>query len=83
MHDHGQIILAIAGKIGDHGLARFGNSPLTPAKRALPETCHGHPARACVGIEDHQIKIVLGRFHEHEVFATIIVQVAGNHIAFR
>ena len=33
-----------------------------------------------VGVEDYQIEVIAGRLQKHEVFSTVVVEVAGNNV---
>ena len=81
MDEDDEVVLFIAGHVCDNRLARLGKIAATAAEGAFFEDL---PAvggyQFVVGIEDDEIQIIAGGFKKDQVFAAIVVQVAGDNI---
>src|SRR4026207_2371552 len=80
MDDHNEVVLLVARDVDDHRFARFGLLAAPSTKRPLFENL---PAcrRNELGmfIEDHEIEVILSRFEKDEVFAVVLIEIAGDH----
>src|ERR1043165_1750918 len=79
--ENDEVVLLVAGDVGDGGFAWLGQGVLGTAKSVLLEDL---PAVAgnelAVRVKLDEVEIVLGRFHEDELFVTVAEQVAGDEV---
>ena len=82
MDEDDEVVLAVAGYIGNERLARFGGVAAAVAEGALLEdlpAVRGRELRRLV--EGHDVEVVLRGFEEDEILAAVLVQVAGDDIS--
>ncbi len=81
MHEDDQVVFTVAGDIRDQGFAGFGK--ITPAAAEGAFFKHrpavgGHQFPA--GIEHNEVQITPAGFQKNQILATIVVQIARNHV---
>ena len=81
MHEHDEVVLAVAGHVGHGAFARLGQRVLRAAKRVLlehlPAVARHQLARRR---EVHHVEIVFRRLHKNKLLAPAAGEVAGNHV---